>query len=204
MSRSWVLLSALAASTAIVDAQAPIRAIGRLVATDLGYELQELSGRGVAVTRPGIDPEDWVGGLVGGVVDLTGTPEFGPQGATFVVRSVAPSLSTFHTSGDTRIGEYLHVRIDTVGTSRWYLYFSPGFDIVPLEHLLPIASGTLWLDPGSLFSVSAGGFAWRWQDRLLVPNDPSLIGAVFWLQGAIHTVPGPLLFLNADKVTILP
>ena len=177
-----------------------MRAIARLRAANGGHEFEELAGHRVRVVAHGVDLDKYVGQ----VVDVTGKPLFGPQSATFVADRVQVSQSWFHTSGNTRVGEYLQVYIDTVGASRWYLYFAPGFDIVPLEHLWPIASGTLWLDPAHLFSVSAGNFLWRWQDRLLVPNVPSLIGAIVHFQGAIHTAPGPLLFLNAERVTILP
>ena len=116
----------------------------------------------------------------------------------------AKMLEVFRASGDTSIGRDIQFRIDVPGASRWYLYAAFGPGMMPLESLMPFGSGTIWMDPSAIVTLGLDAFVRTWQGRLTVPNEPALVGLSVWFQGAVHTIPGPLKFLNAAKVTILP
>ncbi|MGE3174015.1 MAG: hypothetical protein AB7O97_15420 [Planctomycetota bacterium] len=203
MHRALVSASALLLAIAVAPAQAPIRAFGTLRAAPAGgYTLQEIEAADVRLVAPGLDLRTFENR----VVEVTGAISHPPGQVwlNFDVATIARATSWFACPATARLGGVLPLRIDTVGVSRWYMYFSPGSGHTPLEVYMPIAGGTLWLDPTAILSLTAGDFDSSWQDTMPVPNDPSLIGASFVFQGAIHTVPGPLLFLNAVRVTVVP
>lgn len=193
-----LIAAALALSVAAaVPAQSLVRVIGTVRATAQGFRLDETD-------------MEFVGGSVdlrrfqGHIAEITGTIRDDLSPPVFEVGTAELARCRFQSSGDTRIGQDLQLRVDVPDIGRWYLYMSFGAGMMPLESYMPYGSGTLWLDPASMATLGLGPMVRTWMDRITVPNEPALVGLSVYLQGAVHIEPGPLLFLNANRVTLLP
>lgn len=197
MSRTTALCVAVALGIgASLSAQSLIRGIGTVREMPNGFRFDEIA---MPLSAPGVDLRQFVGH----VAEVTGTLQNGDE-TTFAVATIAPASSWFTCSGDTKVGNDVQFRIDVPDVGRWYLYAAFDAGATPLESYMPYGSGTLWLHPASLMTLGLGPMFRTWQDRLRVPNAPELVGISVWFQGAVHIEPGPLLFLNAARITLLP
>lgn len=198
--RKSLLVAAIATSlfSSVAVAQDTIRMIGGLVAVPGGYAIREIEDATVLLAA---DVELLT--FVGNTVDVVGTLRDDPKSPTafFDVTSIANSPSYF-TTGSARIGRTMSMRVNHDGDAQFFVFMSIAPDHTPLESFAPIASGTLWVDPTGLETVQGGLMNDRWDGGMAIPNNPSLIGTTYYLQAAVHTVPGPLLFLNGKKITV--
>ncbi len=199
MSRTTTLIAAAAALSlaATVPSQSLVRLIGTVRATATGFGIDEMS-LPIAAANANLQQ------FAGRIVEMTGTLRAGGSVPVFDVDTIEQATARFQSSGDTRVGRDIQFRIDVPDIGRWYLYFAAGPGMLPLESYMPYGSGTLWIDPGTIVTLGLGPMVRTWTDRLTVPNAPDLIGAVVYFQGAVHIEPGPLKFLNANRVTLLP
>lgn len=199
MSRTTTLIAAAAAlSLAVVlPSQSIDRFVGTLRATATGFGIDETS---LPVVAANADLRQFVGRIV----EMTGQIRSDVAAPFYEVASIEQAGSWFQSSGDTRVGRDIQFRIDVPDIGRWYLYAALAPAMMPLESYMPYGSGTLWIDPGSILTLGLGPMVRTWADRMTVPNDPALVGLQVWFQGAVHIIPGPLKFLNANRVTLLP
>lgn len=195
------LTAALAASmlSASLCAQIPARMIGQLKAIPGGYTIQEIESQvTVYLAMPA-----GANFVVGNTVDVVGSLRDDPASPQvfFDVTSIANSPS-YMTVDSPRIGRDMEIRVNHPGASQFFVFLSLQSDHTPLESYAPIASGTLWVSPLSLQTIAGGSMVDRWRGDVSVPNDPSLVGTTYYMQAAVHSQPGPLLFLNGRKVVV--
>lgn len=196
-----LLTAALAASvlSASLSAQIPARMIGQLNAIPGGYTIQEIEDQAtVYLAMPA-----GATFVVGNTVDVVGTLRNDPASPQvfFDVTSIASSPS-YMTVGSPRIGRDMDIRVNHPGASQFFVFLSLQSDHTPLESYAPIASGTLWVSPLNLQTIAGGPMVDRWRGVMSIPNNPSLVGMTYYMQAAVHSNPGPLLFLNGRKVTV--
>jgi hypothetical protein len=196
-----LLTAALAASvlSASLSAQIPARMIGQLNAIPGGYTIQEIEDQAtVYLAMPA-----GATFVVGNTVDVVGTLRNDPASPQvfFDVTSIANSPS-YMTVGSPRIGRDMDIRVNHPGASQFFVFLSLQSDHTPLESYAPIASGTLWVSPLNLQTIAGGPMVDRWRGVMSIPNNPSLVGMTYYMQAAVHSNPGPLLFLNGRKVTV--
>lgn len=199
----FVCIAAIAASFSVsaLRAQIPARMIGQLSLVPGGYTIQEIEDQAtVMLALP-------AGAVVtvGNTVDVVGTLRLdaaNPQ-VVFEVASIADSPS-YMTVGSPRIGRTMDVRVNHPGQSNFFVFLAMASDHTPLESYAPLASGTLWVSPMGLATVAGGAMTDRWRGGMPIPNDPSLVGMTYYMQAAVHSDPGPLLFLNGRRITVQP
>lgn len=182
-----------------LTAQIPARMIGQLSAIPGGYTIQEIEDQvTVYLAMPA-----GATFVVGNTVDVVGTLRDDPAShqVFFDVASIANSPS-YLTIGSARIGRQMEIRVNHPGAAEFFVFLSTASDHTPLESYAPIASGTLWVSPFQLQTVAGGSMVDRWRGSMDVPNDPSLVGMSYYMQAAVHSNPGPMLFLNGRKVTL--
>jgi len=198
------LITAAAAATLLstsLSAQIPARMIGQLNAIPGGFTIQEIEDQAtVYLAMPA-----GATFVVGNTVDVVGTLRDDPAShqVFFDVTSIANSPS-YMTVGSARLGRQMEIRVNHPGASEFFVFLSLASDHTPLESYAPIASGTLWVSPFQLQTIAGGPMVDRWRGGMNVPNDPSLVGMTYYMQSAVHSNPGPLLFLNGRKVTVQP
>ncbi len=196
------LLMAASAATLLstsLTAQIPARMIGQLNAIPGGYTIQEIEDQAtVYLAMPA-----GATFVVGNTVDVVGTLRDDPAShqVFFDVTSIANSPS-YLTVGSARIGRQMEIRVTHPGAAEFFVFLSLASDHTPLESYAPIASGTLWVSPFQLQTVAGGAMVDRWRGGMNVPNNPSLVGMTYYMQAAVHSNPGPLVFLNGRKVTV--
>ncbi len=197
----FVCIAAIAASfsASALTAQIPARMIGQLAVAGGGFTIQEIEDQApVLMAMP-------VGAIltVGNTVDVVGVLRLDGSNPTavFEVASIANSPS-YLTLGSPRIGRPMEMRVNHPGQSNFFVFLSTASDHTPLESYAPIASGTLWVSPIGLATVAGGAMTDRWRGGMDIPNDPSLVGMTYYMQAAVHSDPGPLLFLNGRRITI--
>lgn len=172
--------------------------IGGLVAVPGGYAIREIEDATLLLaTELDLAP------MVGNTVDVLGTLRDDPTGsvAHFDVVSIGNSPSYF-TTGSARIGRSMQMRVNHAGPATFFVFLSMNGDHTPLESFAPLASGTLWVDPVGLQTIQGGPMNDRHDGAMAIPNDPALVGQTWYLQAAVHTDPGPLLFLNGKKLVV--
>ena len=182
-----------------LSAQIPARMIGQLSAIPGGFTIQEIEDQAtVYLAMPAGSTF-----VVGNTVDVVGTLRNDPASAQvfFDVASIANSPS-YLTVGSARLGRQMEIRVNHPGASEFFVFLSMASDHTPLESYAPIASGTLWVSPFQLQTIAGGPMVDRWRGGMNVPNNPSLVGMTYYMQAAVHTQPGPLVFLNGRKVTV--
>ena len=195
------LSAAVAASmfSSSLTAQIPARMIGQLSAIAGGYTIQEIEDQAtVYLAMPA-----GASFVVGNTVDVQGTLRLdanSPQ-VIFEVASIANSPS-YMTVGSARLGRQMEIRVNHPGSSQFFVFLSLQGDHTPLESYAPIATGTLWVSPIGMQTIAGGPMVDRWRGGMNVPNDPSLVGMTYYMQAAVHSQPGPLMFLNGRKVTV--
>jgi hypothetical protein len=196
-----LLTAAFAASllSASLSAQIPARMIGQLNAIPGGYTIQEIEDQAtVFLAMPA-----GATFVVGNTVDVVGTLRNDPASPQvfFDVTSIANSPS-YITVSSARIGREMEIRVNHPGAAQFFVFLSLQSDHTPLESYAPIASGTLWVSPLNLQTIAGGPMVDRWRGGMNIPNNPSLVGMTYYMQAAVHSVPGPLLFLNGRRVTV--
>lgn len=197
----FVCIAAIAASFSVsaLHAQIPARMIGQLAVVPGGHTIQEIEDQAtVLLALP-------AGAVVtvGNTVDVVGTLRLdaaSPQ-VVFEVASIANSPS-YMTVGSPRIGRAMEIRVNHPGQSNFFVFLSMASDHTPLESYAPLASGTLWVSPMGLSTIAGGAMTDRWRGGMDIPNDPSLVGMSYYMQAAVHSDPGPLLFLNGRRITV--
>lgn len=172
--------------------------IGGLVAVPGGYAIREIEDATLLLAT---DLDLTL--MVGNTVDVRGSLRDDPTGpvARFDVTSIANSPSYF-TTGSARIGRSMQLRVSHPGPANFFVFLSLHSDHTPLESYAPIASGTLWVDPIGLQTIQGGPMDDRFDGAMAIPNDPALVGQTWYLQAAVHSDPGPLLFLNGKKLVV--
>lgn len=196
------LLMAASAATLLstsLTAQIPARMIGQLNAIPGGYTIQEIEDQAtVYLAMPA-----GATFVVGNTVDVVGTLRDDPAShqVFFDVTSIANSPS-YMTVGSARLGRQMEIRVNHPGAAEFFVFLSLASDHTPLESYAPIASGTLWVSPFQLQTIAGGPMVDRWRGGMNIPNNPSLVGMTYYMQAAVHSNPGPLLFLNGRKVTV--
>lgn len=196
------LFSAAIAATMLsssLSAQIPARMIGQLNAIPGGFTIQEIEDQAtVYLAMPA-----GATFVVGNTVDVVGTLRNDPASpqVIFDVTSIASSPS-YMTVGSARLGRQMEIRVNHPGASEFFVFLSMESDHTPLESYAPIASGTLWVSPFQLQTIAGGPMVDRWRGGMNIPNNPSLVGMTYYMQAAVHSQPGPLLFLNGRKVTV--
>jgi hypothetical protein len=196
-----LLTASFAASmlSASLSAQIPARMIGQLNAIPGGYTIQEIEDQAtVYLAMPA-----GATFVVGNTVDVVGTLRNDPASPQvfFDVTSIANSPS-YITVSSARIGREMEIRVNHPGAAQFFVFLSLQSDHTPLESYAPIASGTLWVSPLNLQTIAGGPMVDRWRGGMNIPNNPSLVGMTYYMQAAVHSVPGPLLFLNGRRVTV--
>ncbi len=194
-------LAALSLSSILSAQNGPIRMIGNLMQIPGGYTIREIEGETVYLATS----QDLTL-MVGNTVDVRGRLRDDPTSPTvwFDVDSIQNSPNWFGSDASAPIGGEIDLRIEVATTTRYFLFASLNGSHTPLEEYAPVATGTLWIDPNGMLTLGSAVIDRRFRGVMDVPNDPSLIGMSYYLQPALHTEPGPVVFINARKVTILP
>lgn len=183
---------AVLAVAAAAGAQSPVRVFG-IARSNAGEFV--LEGTRVRLQSSTINLHPWTGQPV----DLAGTVVAVQPVPRIEVASIVHTDHQFVITGD-RIGDSLLLRIDAPGATFFFFYFSFTEGFLPLEPYQPIATGTLLTDLATTVTVEWGWMGLSWSDLLPIPNDPRLIGARILFQAAVHEIPGPVLYLNAEEV----
>ncbi len=177
-------------------AQTPVSLVGTLIPVPGGHSIEEFH-----------DPSI----LVQAAVDLTEL-ELEPvvlEGAfldaqTLQASAIAMSEDGFRTPEDAPVGSSVEFRLDVAALSEFYVYVSVGAGFMPLSSYGPTVFGSLWLDPSVVFTWQSGMTSSRWRQSFVVPNDPAMVGLNLVFQAAIRQPSGPLTFLNAGGMSLLP
>ncbi len=188
-------LCGLALSSALC-AQTPVSLVGTLIPVPGGHSIEEFHDPNLLVTS---------------ALDLTEL-ELEPvvlegvflDAQTLRADAIVMSEDGFRTPGDTEVGGQVEFRLDVAALSEFYVYVSLGAGFMPLSSYGPTVFGSLWLDPSVVFTWQSGMTSSRWRQSFPVPNDPAMVGLGLTFQAAIKQLSGPLTFLNAGSMTLLP
>jgi len=138
---------------------------------------------------------------VGQDLDLIGVRVPGSQAPRVIVDSAVPSLDLMRITGDNRIGRTFTLRLDDDAATLYYTFASLTEEFMPLDPIVPIVHGTLFLDPAMIFTVSNGPMQSRWLMDVTTPNDPLLAGVRLLFQSAVVYQPGELFYGNIATIT---
>ncbi|MEC7584728.1 MAG: hypothetical protein VYE77_10450 [Planctomycetota bacterium] len=126
-----------------------------------------------------------------------------PGAPVLQVLSATPTEDWVRLQGDTEIGGEARFRVDSDFAQTYYFVISFTSGFVPIDPVLPgLASGTFLCNLNAYALLAAGSFRSHYVEPLAIPNDPLLVGAPIWVQGAIRGATNPFIYLNILHFTI--
>lgn len=172
-----------------------VRVFGQLVQDAAGFALAVPAVRLANVPAASAS-------LLGELVEVNGTATAGWPAPAVAVASLAATPHRLELRGDNRVGRVLKLRVDSPTAASYYLLASLGLGFVPLDGLLPFASGSFLLDPAANVLLHAGPIQQSWEEPWTIPADPAFVGVVLHFQAAMLGPQPPFVYLNAATTTL--
>lgn len=195
MLRNLLIVGAAAISLAAPSLAQNIRLVGTVTQTSTGYGLLNSS---VELVSAGVDLSQHVGDDL----DMTGALVAGSNPPRVGIETEQNANSWLRLQGNPRLGGRFVMRIDDQLATEYYTFLSLGEGFLPLDPIVPVVHGTLFLDLATTLTVAWGFMQNSWRQEVPIPNDPGLVGVRLRFQSAVMQSPGHLLYINPAQLVI--